>query len=491
MSTRPPFENSIHAANPFAIVIFGASGDLTSRKLIPALFALFLEKRLPENFEIIGFARRDKSNEDFHKELIDVAQKYSRHAPISTQDWEAFCRHVTYHRGEFDQLKDYEVLREEKLELFAEEKNIRQHVFYMATSPEYFATIGKNLNAAKLVGLDLTARVVIEKPLGNDAKSATALLKSLHESLEEKNIYHIDHYLGKETVQNLLYFRFGNLIYEPLWNNHAIDSVQITVAEEEGVGKRGGYYDGVGATRDMIQNHLMQLLTLTAMEPPTYGMSASIRDEKAKILRAISTPTFETLRAVRGQYDGYRDEERVSKTSTTETYSAVRLYIDNWRWAGVPFYLRTGKHLPRRCSEIIISFKRLPLNFFDSQACLLDSENRIHIRLQPREGIQLRFNVKKPGTFLLEPVEMDFEYKSKFGSYSPEAYERLLFDAIIGDPTLFTRADETLEGWRIADGIIDSWQQQPLHSYAKGSWGPKASDEMLMKHSRKWIEPGV
>jgi glucose-6-phosphate 1-dehydrogenase len=481
-------------AEPFSLVIFGASGDLTARKLVPALFSLFIENRLPDKFEIIGFARREKTNEDFRKEMFEGVQKYSRWAPVKEDQWEAFAQHLSYHIGNFDDAQTYKELGDnlDKIEIT---QTGTQRLFYFATAPEFFSEIAKFLNKAGLIGHHKTnARVVIEKPFGQDYASAQKLINDLHECIDESSVFRIDHYLGKETVQNLLYFRFANSIYEPVWNHNMVDHIQITLAEQEGVGKRGGYYDGIGAIRDMMQNHVMQLLALVAMEPPSSVGAEALRNEKVKVIQSILTPDHEKAAAmsVRAQYDGYLKEDRVDPNSKTETYTAVKFHIDNWRWAGVPFYLRTGKMLKSKASEIIIIFKRPPTALFQNASeSLLLPQNRIHIRLQPQEGIHFVFNVKRPGEKFLEPADMDFAYKTKFGSYSPEAYERLLRDAIIGDPTLFTRADEVLEGWRLMDAIRTSWEKAPVHQYKAGSWGPKAADDLLAQEGHHWIEPGI
>ncbi|MDZ4787880.1 MAG: glucose-6-phosphate dehydrogenase [Blastochloris sp.] len=478
-------------AKPFALVIFGASGDLTKRKLVPGVFGLFKEKALPDQFEIIGFARREKSNDSFREEMEEGTKKFSRFAPIETSDWDNFKSHVSYHNGNFDDPTAYESLKV-KLQALQKAKGIQQFLFYLATAPEFFQEVVEQLNHVGLVGTgDEEGRVVIEKPFGHDYQSAKNLVTSLQDVIAESALYRIDHYLGKETVQNLIYFRFANSIYEPLWNRSLIDHVQITVAEAEGVGTRGGYYDGVGAVRDMVQNHLMQLLTITAMEPPGSLNSDAIRDEKVKVLKSINTPTPEDVAkiAIRAQYEGYRSSDRVAPESKTETYVGLKLTIDNWRWAGVPFYLRTGKALNKRASEIVVVFKRPPLALFKStDNCEQLHRNRLHIRLQPDEGIHLRFNAKIPGKSAMGSVDMDFAYKSKFGSYSPEAYERLLHDFIVGDSTLFTRADEVLEAWRIVDAVTSGWAEAPIALYPEGSWGPNESELLLQKDGNSWIE---
>jgi glucose-6-phosphate 1-dehydrogenase len=477
-------------AAPFCMVIFGASGDLTVRKLVPALFGLYKEKALPENFAIIGFARRDKTDDSFRREMREGTRTFSRFAPIDDKEWDDFARHLYYHQTSFDNQAGYEALKKRIADLSATHK-LEQNVFYLSTAPEFFSPVVETLAAVGLVGHDKpNARVVVEKPFGHDLASAKKLVKSLQSCLDESCLYRIDHYLGKETVQNLLYFRFANSIFEPIWNRSFIDNVQITVAEEVSVGKRGGYYDQVGALRDMVQNHLMQVLSITAMEPPGSLGSEAIRDEKVKVLRSIPTPSPGTIRttAVRAQYDGYRRAERVAPDSKTETYAALRLEIDNWRWAGVPFYLRTGKSMAARSSEIVVVFKRPPMSLFQQEIESLVHRNRLHIRLQPNEGVHLRFNAKQPGRKDLSAVDMDFAYHNKFGSYSPEAYERLLHDAIIGDSTLFTRADEVLEAWRIVDGIIHAWQDCPVATYAEGSWGPKEAEDLLRLDGNSWAD---
>lgn len=490
MFDLPTSPNS-RRATPFCMVIFGASGDLTSRKLVPALFGLFKEKALPENFCILGFARREKTDDSFRKEMYEGAKAFSRFAPLDEAEWNAFAQHLFYHRGDFDYHAAFDSLKD-KVTRLSKEMQLEQHLFYLSTSPEYFSCVVEMLGSVGLVGHDSKARVVVEKPFGHDLASAKDLVASLQKTLNESCLYRIDHYLGKETVQNLLYFRFGNSIFEPIWNRSMIDNIQITVAEEVGVGKRGGYYDSVGAMRDMVQNHLMQLLTIVAMDPPASFHSEAIRDEKVKVLRAIPTPDSERINemCVRAQYESYRSTDRVDPNSKTETFTALKLVVDNWRWAGVPFYLRTGKQMAARSSEIVVVFKRPPMTLFNVNGDTLFHRNRVHIRLQPDEGIHLLFNVKQPGKREVRSVNMDFAYQSKFGSYSPEAYERLLHDAIIGDSTLFTRADEVLEAWRIVDGIRGQWDNTPVALYRQGSWGPHEANELLERDGNSWAPLG-
>lgn len=474
---------------PFALVIFGASGDLTSRKLVPAMFQLFREKRLPEHFAIIGFARRPKTDAEFRGEMRAALDRHSRSKPLIASEWRGFEPHLSYHVGAFDDPVAFGSLKERLRGLPGATAIGQNFLFYLATSPNYFDEVPRRLAAAGLVGSRQAQKIIVEKPFGIDGQSAAALTRALHEATDERAIYRIDHYLGKETVQNLLYFRFANSVYEPLWNRRYIDHVQITVAETEGVGTRGGYYDGAGALRDMLQNHLLQLLTLTAMEPPASLDPESLRDEKVKVLRSVPSFRAEDLarHVVRAQYEGYRSEPRVDPTSATETYVAVRLMIDNWRWAEVPFLLRTGKMLQRRTSEIAVVFRRPPSVLFQARCGAALARNVLTLRLQPDEGILLRFNTKKPGQGVIQPVEMDFSYATRFGSYTPEAYERLLSDALNGDSTLFARDDEVREAWRLVDSIQGPWSMLPVHEYRRRSWGPDAADALPGEREYRWI----
>ncbi|MEZ5405343.1 MAG: glucose-6-phosphate dehydrogenase [Verrucomicrobiia bacterium] len=478
---------------PFAMVIFGASGDLTVRKLMPALFHLYLEKRLPEIFQIVGFARRSKTDEQFRAEMKEGVKKFSRSEQWDENAWAEFESHVFYSVGEFPDASAYERLQQRLLMLPGSREVEGHYLFYLATAPEYFGVVAHHLYGAGLFSESKRQKLIVEKPFGIDGQTAEKLTRELQAAVAESSLYRIDHYLGKETVQNLLYFRFANSIYEPLWNRRYIDHVQITVAESEGVGSRGGYFDKAGSLRDMFQNHMMQLLALTAMEPPASLDAESLRNEKVKVLCSIPDFQKEQLseRVVRGQYDGYRNEERVDPKSMTETYVAVKLFVDNWRWSEVPFYLRTGKFLKHRTSEIVVVFRRPPSVLFQAKCGLHLMRNTLRIRLQPDEGIHLCFNAKTPGRGRIESVDMDFKYALEFGSYSPEAYERLLYDALVGDSTLFTRADEVKEAWRIVDSIQNQWQDQPMHTYVRGSWGPEAADQLMTCEGNRWLTEEV
>jgi glucose-6-phosphate 1-dehydrogenase len=489
---------------PASIVIFGASGDLTARKLMPALYHLDLAGCLSPETIIVGVARRRKSDDAFREEMRDSVGQHARTRPIDPRSWERFARRLHYRVVEFDTPQHYEELRE-FLEAHEAEHSLRgDRVFYLATAPEYYELIVGRLAAGALIRpyrSDLWSRVVFEKPFGRDIDSARALNSHITAYLREEQIYRIDHYLGKDTVQNIMAFRLGNGIFEPLFNRRHVDHVQITVAEDQGVeGDRGAYYDRYGAARDVFQNHVLQLLCLIAMEPPAVSGAKEIRDEKVKVLRCLRmTGAFDSW-AVRGMYGpgvvggrpvpGYRDEPRVAPKSSTETFVAARVGIENWRWAGVPFYLRTGKRMPSRRTEIAVCFKQPPTHLFRTVACVGDycrltpgRPNALLFRIQPDEGVHLLLSVKRPGMNMeLHQVLMSFRYASAFADSLPEAYERLLMDVLRGDQTLFTRSDEIEYAWDFLTPLLDHWEANPpadFPNYAAGTWGPPAAERLL------------
>jgi glucose-6-phosphate 1-dehydrogenase len=473
-----------------AIVIFGASGDLTSRKLIPALFALFTKGRLPDEMTIIGMARRKISDDEFRSRMHEAAGGKRDEAK-----WQAFARMLGYQPGDIGKDADYDALARR---IGLGEGEGCNCLFYLAIAPELYAATIEHLGVSQLATESNGSgyrRVIIEKPFGRDLASCLDLNKQILRFLNERQIYHIDHYLGKETVQNVLIFRFGNAIFEPLWNRNYIDHVQITVAESVGVEHRAGYYDTSGALRDMFQNHLLQLLTLVAMEPPALIEADSLRNEKVKVLRTLReiAPEHSARYTVRGQYEGYRLEEGVAANSATETYGALRLFVDNWRWQGVPFYLRSGKMLREKATEIIIQFRRPPTQIFDTQIGSTELfTNRLSICIQPDEGIHLRFISKDPHEGMkTHPVAMAFQSRPEEGADAePEAYERLLLDAMNGDASLFTRSDEIELAWKFIDSIRAGWEGDcapPLSAYEKGSWGPSAADDLLAHDGHWWI----
>jgi glucose-6-phosphate 1-dehydrogenase len=475
---------------PTTIVVFGATGDLTHRKIFPALYNLSSNKILPETCDIVAIGRRPLTVEAYRSALLESLQKFSREKNINVSNAAALLERTEYLEGDITKPDVYQELK--KLLSGRQDNNI---VYYLATEATQFSDVLSGLGKAGLgslpAGSPRSRRVVIEKPFGKNTSTATELNAVAQSNFLEKDIYRIDHYLGKETVQNLLYLRFANSIFEPLWNRGFVESVQITLAESLGVGTRGGYYDNSGATRDMIQNHLLQLFALLAMEPPSTLSAEAIRDEKIKVLRSVATLTEQqiTERTVRGQYTGYLQETKVKPNSSTETFVALQLEIDNWRWAGVPFYLRTGKALAQQLGEIVITFKRPPGVLFAGHCGSKLRPNSLTIRVQPNEGIVLQFNAKRPGQSSVQRVNMDFCYSEGNWGSIPEAYERLLLDVLVGDSTLFTRWDEVQASWRIVDTILQAWQKDPnatLHPYAQKSDGPAAAQTLVSKNGHSW-----
>jgi len=489
-----------------SIVIFGASGDLTARKLIPALYHLFKEKQMPETFKVVGFARREKSDASWRQELRTALDQFSRTKPVDDKVWSEFAEHISYCMGDLTDPAAYAKL-EKMLGTFGNPALHDNLLFYLAISPSQFGTVVEQVHGAGLLKKEGPGwqRIVVEKPFGHDLASAKQLNQELTKFAHEAQVFRIDHYLGKETVQNILMFRFSNSIFERLWNRESVDHVQITVSEKIGVGDRGGYYEEAGAIRDMVQNHMLQVLSLIAMEPPLSLEAECVRDEKVKLLKSIRalTPEDVATQVVRGQYfagavngqmrPGYRQETKVKPDSNVETFVAAKLLIDNWRWSGVPFYLRTGKNLPQSASEVRIQFRPTPNVLFAAECGSHVDANALTLRLQPNEGISLRFNGKVPGSAVgLRPVRMHFSYDAEFGAYTPEAYERLLLEAIMGDATLFIRRDEVETAWEIVDSIRAGWANKPLTNrefYAVGTWGPIASDDLLAQSGHTWHEP--
>jgi glucose-6-phosphate 1-dehydrogenase len=485
------------------MVIFGAAGDLTRRKLIPALYNLAKAELLSREFAIVGIAHSPMSTEDFRKKLADDIRHYAG-SEVDPGIWEWFTSRLYYITAEFDDKNVYSQLKTTLEKLDQEHSTHGNYFFYLATAPDFFGPIVEQLASAGLMEEKdhYWRRVIVEKPFGHDIDSAKTLNQQLLKVASEKQIYRIDHYLGKETVQNILAFRFANGIFEPIWNRRYIDHVQITVAETVGVESRGSYYDTAGALRDMVPNHIMQLISLTAMEPPISFRADAVRDEQAKILHAIQPLSSEEVlrRTVRGQYGpgiedshrvpGYRNEPDVPPDSRTETFVAMKLAIDNWRWADVPFYLRTGKHLAAQTTQIVIQFRRAPFVLFRDTEVEDLMPNQLVLHIQPEEGISLQFAAKVPGPIMrLGAVDMNFKYADYFGTQPSTGYERLLHDCMIGDATLFQRADMVEAGWCVVSPALDVWKALPprnFPNYPAGSWGPKEADELLERDGRHW-----
>ena len=487
---------------PFVMIIFGAAGDLSHRKLFPALYNLVVDGWLPEEVAVVGVARQKNDSASFRASITKSVKEFSRRS-VDEAIWSKFEQNVHYVEGDFSNPSVYDRLKEALGSIEAGMPSAKNRLFYLATPPSFYPVIAEQLGR---VGLNQSqdpsawVRIVVEKPFGRDLESAQTLNRDLHQVFGENQIFRIDHYLGKETVQNILVFRFANGIFEPLWNRRYIDHVQITVAESLGIEGRGSYYDHAGAIRDMIQNHMMQLLCLIAMEPPVANEADAVRDEKVKVLKAIHPFSTREVaeNAVRAQYEagtisgspvvGYLDEPDVSSDSRTETYVAMRLLIDNWRWAGVPFFLRTGKHLNKRVTEIVIQFKRVPHPFFRQSGSELEP-NQLILKIQPDEGISLRFGAKVPGAQMrVRTVNMNFLYDTSFADAAPEAYERLLLDAMFGDSTLFTRKDEVETAWALVSSILNVWERGrgPLPTYEAGSWGPQEADQLIQRDGFEW-----
>jgi len=492
---------------PCSLVIFGASGDLTSRKLIPALYHLHQGGLLPEDYRIIGFARSEKTDDSWRVELQEALTRLSRSRSVDQESWAVFASRIHYCRGDIDDAASFHRLKQ-MVSGFGPGPLSRNILCYLAISPSHFGPAVAQLCHAGLVCRDDPdgwQRVVVEKPFGHDLASARELNRELTQHTHEDQIFRIDHYLGKETVQNIMTFRFSNAIFERLWNRDCVDHVQITVSENLGVGRRGGYYEEAGALRDMVQNHLLQVMSLIAMEPPVSLDSEPIRNEKVKLLESIRPipPDQVERMVVRGQYRdgvmhsqpqaGYREEALVKRDSNVETYAALNLHVDNWRWSGVPFYLRTGKCLPMSASEVRVQFRPTPNVLFAARCGPKLDANAITLRLQPNEGITMRINGKVPGASMeIRPVRMHFSYDAEFGAYTPEAYERLLLDALAGDATLFLRRDEVEAAWAFIDPIREGWGDKTLTDnelYPAGSWGPTLADGLLARSRHAWREP--
>ncbi len=510
MPDSNPFQDPLRFERrvpPCAIVIFGANGDLTQRKLLPALYRLAYERRFPAGVAVIGTSRTPMSDDQFRDKMREGVEKYLEDSPFDADLWVDFAKGLFYSAGDVSDPGMFVRLRERLTEVEAERGTGGNVLHYLSTQPSHYAPVIAGIGEASLAQNSGWTRIVIEKPFGHDLHSSAELNQAVQKVFVESQVFRIDHYLGKETVQNVLAFRFGNGIFEPLWNRRYVNHVQITAAESIGVGSRGGYYQEAGALRDMIQNHLLQVMATIAMEPPAVFEPDAVRDERAKLLRSIRVPKREDVAkiAVAGQYGaariggeealGFRQEKGVDPHAQTDTYAAVTFTVDNWRWAGVPFYIRTGKRMPKRVTDIAIQFNSAPHSVFADAPILSRSgrgPNLLILRIQPEEGISLRFLSKEPGAGMqLRPVSMDFNYGSSFGQRSPSAYETLLLDAMAGDSTLYTRQDMVEASWKAVQPILDVWSETKFDfpNYAAGTWGPKASDDMLAQRGHVWRVP--
>ncbi len=508
VTSRPSNGHTGRSGDPCVMTIFGATGDLTKRKLIPALYNLAKAKLLSRKFALIGAAFDDLDEETFREQLGQDLRTYAL-SEVDEKVWAWLEKRIHYVKGDFRDENFYWKLRDKCYSVGGKNAIDDNYFYYLATAPTFFGEIIRHLGNSGMAKEESGhwRRVIIEKPFGHDLETAQALNREIKDVLKERQIYRIDHYLGKETVQNIMVLRFANSIFEPIWNRRYIDHVQITAAEEVGVERRGVYYENAGAMRDMVPNHLFQLLSLIAMEPPISFEADGVRDEQTKVLRAVQIPTPEEVLSMtaRGQYDegvvdgtglpAYRTEEKVARNSKTETFVAMKLNIDNWRWGDVPFYLRTGKRMPTRSTEIVIQFRRPPMVLFRNTGLGEQIQhNRLVIHLQPHEGISLEFDAKMPGPLMkLGTVKMDFDYEDYFGASSNTGYERLLHDCMTGDQTLFQRADMVEAGWSLIQPILDVWKALPPRSfpnYAAGSWGPKDAEELLERDGRRWVNRG-
>jgi glucose-6-phosphate 1-dehydrogenase len=506
MSPENPFQDPLRFERRMpecAIAIFGANGDLTKRKLLPALYRLAYERRLSPGFAVLGMSRTPMSDDQFREQMCGSVSKYLENAPFDPEVWKGFAQSLFYMPGDVNDPASYQKLSQRLEEIGRMRHTGGNVLFYLSTQPSQYEPVARGIGGAGLANGTGWRRAVVEKPFGHDLMSARRLSDELHKVFRESEVYRIDHYLGKETVQNILAFRFGNGIFEPLWNRRYVEHVQITAAESIGVEGRGAYYQEAGALRDMIQNHLLQVMATVAMEPSATFEPNSVRDERSKLLRSIRImkPQDVPRNAVPGQYGpariggedvpGFRQEPGVDPHSQTETFAAVTFFVDNWRWAGIPFYLRSGKHMPKRVSEIAIQFHAAPHAMFDSDGDAT-TPNLLILRIQPEEGISLKFLSKRPGAGMkLRPVSMDFNYGSSFGERSPSAYETLLLDAIIGDTTLYTRQDMVEASWAVVEPVLKVWGETKFDfpNYPAGTWGPKAAGEMLARRGHAWRKP--